>query len=257
MESVDVKLRLSMIKPLTIFIFLISLITFGQTKMRNVEELITKEDPAWPHVNEWINAAKNKVEILPADKKSAEDALYKIQITTRSPMGAIVYMTGGLLIDYGWVRILGSGSEKLNRSFPIWNKGKAFDDYGQNSQFLLIADDVIGGFFLLNGGGLGDDLGKVYYFSPDNLEFEPLNLTYTEFLNFCFNSNLEEFYKDYRWENWKDDVAKLKGDQVFNFFPYLWTKEGKDIDEISRKAIQAYEQYNLNLDFRKQLRLTK
>ncbi|WP_241773537.1 DUF2625 domain-containing protein [Chryseobacterium sp. Leaf394] len=246
-----------MTKSLTILLFLISLMTFGQTKMRKIEELINKEDPAWPLVKEWIDSAKNRVEVLPADPKNAEDALYKTQVTTRSPMGAIVYMTGGLLIDNGWVRILGSGSEKLNRSLPVWNKGKAFPDFGKNSSFLLIADDAIGGFFLLNGGGLGDDLGKVYYFAPDTLEFEPLDLTYTEFLNFCFNNNLEKFYKDYRWKNWKDDTAKLKGDQVYNFFPNLWTKEGKDMNKVSRKVISAEEQYNLNIDFRKQLGLTK
>lgn len=231
--------------------------TFGQTKMRKVEELINKEDPAWPLVKEWIDSAKNKVKVLPADPNNAEDALYKTQVTTRSPMGAIVYMTGGILIDHGLIRILGSGSEKLNRSFPVWNKGKAFTDFGKDSSFLLIADDAIGGFFLLNGGGLGDDLGKVYYFAPDTLEFEPLDLTYTEFLNFCFNNNLEKFYKDYRWKNWKDDVAKLKGDQVYNFFPNLGTQEGKDMSKVSKKAISAEEQYNLNINFRKQLGLTK
>ena len=37
--------------------------------------------------------------------------------------------------------------------------------------------------------------GKVYYFSPDNLEYEPLDLTYTDILNFCFNYNLDDFMK--------------------------------------------------------------
>jgi len=218
---------------LTITIFLlITLTTFGQTKMRAIDDLVNKAEPGWPFVKEWIDSAKNKVEILPVDTIKAKDALFKIQVTTSSPMGAIVYMTGGILIDDGWMRPLGSGSEKLNRSLPEWNKGKAFQDFGRQTPFLLIADDAMGGFFLLNGGGLGNDLGKVYYLSPDNLEYEPLGLTYTDFLNFCFNNNLDEFYKGYRWTNWKSDLANLNGDQVFNFFPYLWTKEGKDINSF-------------------------
>ncbi len=247
-----------MTRLLTITIlFLTPLMTFGQTKMRTTDELINKADPGWKLVKEWIDSAKNKVEILPIDTLKAKDALYKTQVTTRSPMGAIIYMTGGLLIDNGWIRILGSGSEKLNRSLPEWNKGKAFKDFGQQAPFLLIGDDVIGGFFLLNGGGLGNDLGKVYYFSPDNLEYEPLDLTYTDFLNFCFNNNLDEFYKGYRWTNWESDLANLKGDQVYNFFPYLWTKKGKDINKVLKKAVPIEEQYSLNLDFRKQLGLDK
>ena len=108
---------------------------------------------------------------------------------------------------------------------------------------------------MLNGGALGSDLGKVYYLAPDNLEYEQLDITYTEFLHFCFNNDLEDFYKGYRWRNWKNDVSKLTGDQVFNFFPCLWLKEGKDVSKVSRKAVPVEEQYNLNLDFRKQLGL--
>jgi len=225
--------------------------------MRSVEELINKSDPGWQLVKEWIDSATNKVEILPVDTVKAKDALYQTQVTTRSPMGSIIYLTGGILIDNGWIRILGSGSSKLNRSLPDWNKGKSFKNFGDTPSFLLIADDAIGGFFLLNGGGLGKDLGKVYYFAPDNLEYEPLDLTYTEFLLFCFNNDLNDFYKGYRWTKWKQDVSTLAGDKVFNFVPALWTKEGKDIDKISRRAISIEEQYRVNLDFRKQIGLER
>ncbi|WP_090389181.1 DUF2625 domain-containing protein [Niabella drilacis] len=221
--------------------------------MKPVNELINTSDPAWPLVQDWIKNAKNKVEVLPADSANAKDALVKLQVTTRSPMGAVVYETGGLLIDDGWIRILGSGSAKLKRSLPGWNKGKAFKDYGVPPSFLLIADDAVGGFFLLNGGALGEDAGKIYYFSPDNLEYEPLDIGYTDFLNFCFNSDLERFYEGHRWTGWRNEVAKLEGDKVFNFYPFLWTKEGKDINKNSRKIIPVEEQYLLNIDFRKQL----
>ena len=234
-----------------------SLSPLAQTKMRSLNELINKSDPGWTLVKQWIESSKNKVEILPVDTAKANDALYKIQVTTRSPMGAVIYMTGGLLVDNGWLRILGSGNPKLNRSLPDWNKGKSIKEFGQTAPYLLIADDAMGGFFLLNGGGLGKDLGKVYYFSPDNLEYEPLDLTYTEFLNFCFNNDLDEFYKGYRWTNWKDEITKLSGDKTYNFFPTLWTKEGKNINKVSRKAVPVEEQYNLNLEFRKQFGLEK
>jgi hypothetical protein len=240
-----------------IILTLISLTAFSQTKLRPVEELIDEKDSGWPLVTEWIKSAKNKVEILSVDNETAKDALYKTQVTTRSPMGAIIYETGGLVIDNGWIRILGSGNNKLKRSLPNWNLGKGFKDFGQQSSFLLVADDAIGGFFILNGGGLGKDLGKIYYFAPDTLEFEPLNLTYTEFLNFCFNNNLDKFYKGYRWKNWNEDVLKLSYDDVFNFFPCLWSKEGKVIENISRKEVPIEEQYTLNLDFRKQLGIDK
>ncbi|AWH87029.1 hypothetical protein HYN59_14010 [Flavobacterium album] len=223
--------------------------------MKPVEQLINTAEPGWVLVNEWIGEAKNKIEVLPANTEKAKEALYSLQITTRSPMGAIVYSSGGILIDNGWIRILGSGSEKLNRSLPEWNKGKAFDEFGKSGRFMLIADDAVGGFFILNGGGLGTDIGKIYYLAPDSLEYEPLDMTYTEFLIFCFNNDLNEFYNGFRWNNWKDEVSSLDGDKVLSFYPYLWTKEGKDININSRKAVSIEEHYFLTLDFRKQLGL--
>ncbi|MCF6405461.1 DUF2625 domain-containing protein [Chitinophaga filiformis] len=240
-----------------LLVTLYTLTTTAQNKMRTVEELINKTDPGWILVAEWIKSAKNKVEILPVDTTTARDALHKTQVTTRSPMGAIIYMTGGLLIDDGWIRILGSGSSKINRRLPDWNKGKSFKEFGESPPFLLIADDAIGGFYLLNGGGLGTDLGKVYYFSPDNLEYEPLGLTYTEFLHFCFDNDLDKFYEGSRWTNWRNEVSNLNGEEVFNFFPPLWAEEGKDVNKNSRKIISIEEQYHLNLDMRRQLGLER
>jgi hypothetical protein len=242
---------------LTILLVLITLTTTAQNKMRPVEELINKTDPGWTLIKDWIKIAKNKVEVLSVDTAKAKDALYKAQVTTRSPMGAVIYMTGGILIDHGWIRILGSGNAKLNRTLPDWNKGKSFKEFGEAAPFLLIADDAIGGFYLLNGGRLGNDLGKVYYFSPDNLEYEPLDITYTEFLQFCFNNDLDKFYKGNRWKKWQDEVSKLDGDKVYSFYPFLWTEEGEDINKNSRKAVAVEEQYSLNLDMRKQLGLDK
>lgn len=227
--------------------------SFSQNKMRPINELINTKEPGWILVKEWIDSAKNKVEILSCDTAKAKEALYQTQVTTRSPMGAIIYSTGGLMIDNGWIRILGSGNSKLNRTLPGWNKGKTFKEYGEQPGFLLIADDAIGGFFAINGRQFGSDLGKIYYLSPDNLEWDALDLNYSDFLDFCFNGNLDKFYKGYRWENWEDEVSNLDGNKVYNFFPPLWSKEGKDFTKNSRKQIPIEEQYSFNLDMRKQL----
>jgi hypothetical protein len=236
------------------FIFILSsLNVFSQNKMRPVDELINQKEPGWILVKEWIDSAKNKVQILSCDTAKAKEALYQTQVTTRSPMGAIVYSTGGLIIDYGWIRILGSGNSKLNRTLPEWNKGKTFKEYGEQSGFLLIADDAIGGFFAINAGSFGNDMGQIYYLSPDNLKWEALDLTYSDFLDFCFNGDLEEFYKGYRWNNWKDEVSRMDGNKVYSFFPYLWTKEGKDINKLTRNQIPVDEQYSFNMSMRTQL----
>lgn len=217
--------------------------------MRTFEELLNTEDPAWPEVLEWIKEATNKVEVMPPDTTRVVDVLVSTQVTTRSPMGAIIYHTGGLLIDHGWIRILASGHPRLNRTLTDWNKGKSFTEFGQTPGWWLIADDAIGGYFAVNGGYFGEDTsGKIYYFAPDTLAWENLDLTYTGFLLFCFSGDISGFYEGYRWHGWPSDTANLPGDQVFNFFPPLWTKEGKDLSQSSRKPISVEEQYRLNMD---------
>ncbi|MFT3822965.1 MAG: DUF2625 domain-containing protein [Chitinophagaceae bacterium] len=239
---------------LTLNLCLVLFHSQSQINMRPITDLINTQEPGWDLVKNWIDSATNKVEILPADSVRARETLYQAQVTTRSPMGAIIYTTGGLLIDHGWIRIIGSGHPRLNRSIHDWNKNKAFDENGNSKKIYLIADDAIGGFFALNGGALGENIGKVYYLAPDNLLWEPTDLTYSSFLTFCFTGNLNDFYKDYRWKDWQKEVSTLPGDKVFNFYPPLWTKEGKNLDKTSRKTIPVEEQYQVNMSFIEQLK---
>ena len=92
--------------------------------MKTLADLINTADPAWPLIQEWLAEAANPVEILPRDPAAAEAELVKTQVTTRSVMGAVVYETGGILINHGWLRILGSGSPRLPRGLGSWNLGR-------------------------------------------------------------------------------------------------------------------------------------
>ncbi|WP_192823119.1 DUF2625 domain-containing protein [Rufibacter sp. LB8] len=227
--------------PLLLFMF--AFYAQGQAiKKRTLAELVNTQEPGWELVKDWMKVAKNKVEILPKTQANAEAALLQAQVTTRSAMGAIVYETGGILVDHGWLRILGSGSDRMPRSLMAWNKGKSFLQEGQQPTFLLIADDVLGGFFAVNAGGLGKEgIGKVFYFSPDRLEWEYTELGYSEFLQFCFSGNLESFYEGMRWNGWQNEIKDLAGDKGIHCFPYLWTSGGKDINKVSRKPVPMEE----------------
>ena len=112
---------------------------------KTLEELVNMQEPAFPLVQEWVAKAVRPVEMLPPSP-GRDEVLLQTQVTTRSPMGAIVYETGGVLFDRGWLRVLGSGHERLTRTLPGWNEGRC-------DGFYLVADDAVGGFFAINGGG--------------------------------------------------------------------------------------------------------
>jgi hypothetical protein len=218
--------------------------------MRPVAELIDTRDPAWPLVKEWVAAAKNSVEILPAQRADGERTLHALQVTTRSPMGAIALASGGILVDHGWLRILGGGCARMTGSLASWNglDGKPRDE---PPPFLIVAHDVIGGFFAINGGGLPGKPGNVHYFAPDTLDWQDTGKGYTDFLRWAFLGDLEKFYGDHRWKGWEKDVATLHGDQGFSLYPPLWSREAKQ--GTTRKPASMKELWGVQMEMRQKL----
>ncbi|PCE32982.1 hypothetical protein BZL54_07580 [Burkholderia ubonensis subsp. mesacidophila] len=147
-----------------------------------------------------------------------------------------------MLVDSGYLRLLGSGHPRPTRNIVDWNEGRS-------SGFLLVADDVVGGFFALNGGALGKDVGSMYYLAPDNLTWESLEIGYGDFLRWCVTDRLSDFYSSMRWPGWQSDVRSLGPDECFSFYPFLWTKEGS-VQHGSRKAVRVSELYALSIDLK-------
>ena len=167
-----------------------------------------------------------------------------MQMPTSSPMGAVIYETGGILIHHGWLRILGSGSFKLPRGLMDWNFSKSFNQSGDKPKYLLVADDVIGGYFALNGGSLGSNLGKIYYFSPKDLTWHDLNFTYTDFLAWALNGDIEAFYQNLFWQNWQEDVKQLDGNHMIVFTPELSEDKTTEINQRERREVNIETHYN-------------
>ena len=118
---------------------------------RQLSELVDMDEPAWPLIQNWIACTRRRVEVL-EPPPSAGESLVSLQVTTRSPLGAVIFHTGGILIDHGWLRVLGSGHARLPRSLPQWNFRCGMIASDTQPRWLLVADDVLGGFFALNGG---------------------------------------------------------------------------------------------------------
>ena len=61
---------------------------------------------------------------------------------------------------------------------------------------------------------------------------------------------MNDFYEGLRWKGWEKDVAALNPDYAYSFVPFLWTKEGKDINNVSRKVIPAKDVYEFNMEMK-------
>jgi hypothetical protein len=212
---------------------------------RKLKELIDTHEPAIELLRQLVNDAKVPCELLPPGPER-ENALLYLQVTTHSTLVALAYDTRGLLIDDGWFRLLGSGHAKLPRALHEWNSPRT------DGAFYLVGDDLTGGFFAINGGAFGDDLGSVYYWPPDNLEWQSLETGFTDFVASFLTRALEDFYKDLRWPSWREDAQNVSGNVCFAFFAFLWTKEGS-IEHSHRSVVPMSQLWDAKVDIVRQI----
>jgi hypothetical protein len=215
-------------------------------RARSLEELVDKRQPGIALVREWIRVAKNPVEVLPVNRADGERALVALQVTSRSPMGAIALETGGLLIDHGWIRVLGGGNKRLPRAIHQWNR-MALGAAQRFPGTILVADDVLGGFFAINGGRLKGPLGHVFYYSPQSLEWEDVAPSYSEWLVGIMSGDLNTFYEGLRWSGWRREVEPLSGERGISVYPFLFAA-GEEIAKRSRKPVPLEELWTLHLE---------
>ncbi len=235
--------------------------------IRTLKDLIHPEDHepgrGWALVQEIVADAKVPVKILPTDKSASGATLEAIQVTTRSPMGAIAYYSGGLLLEDGWLRILGGPG--LGRDLATWNfpdgdhcrydEGGTMISRARCPGALLVADDVIGGFFAVNGGAFEGRPGSVFYLPPDTLVWEDLVLSYSEFFEWACAEPDKGLYSPYRWTDWKTEVSQLAGDRGLLLYPPLFA-DSELIEARTRGAVPVAELWKLYSDeFPRQLGL--
>ena len=212
---------------------------------RKLKELIDTADPGIELLKQLVRDAEVPCEMLPPGPEREKSLLY-LQVTTRSMLGAFAYDTGGLLIDDGWLRLLGSGHPKLARSLHEWNSPRT------DGAFCLVGDDAAGGFFAINGGAFGEDLGSVYYWPPDSLEWESLEMGHTNFVAFTLTKRIGDYYESLRWPTWREDTQTLATDRSFFFYPFLWTKEGS-VENSTRSTVPLSETWDVKVDIVRQL----
>jgi hypothetical protein len=196
-----------------------------------------------------VAAGGTECVVLPGDSEGCRAALLQLQVTARSLLGAVVLNSGGMLLHHGWLRVYGGAGGELPSLAEVNGFPPEVDPTWAPQAGLILAHDVLGGVFALNGMDAGrygrpGEPGQVVYFAPDSLEWEDMEGGYSEFLQWCLTGNLQQFYEGSRWLGWRDDVQNLPGDKVFNFYPFLCA-QAPSIEARSRAAVAIEEAWGL------------
>src|SRR3954447_20480198 len=120
--------------------------------MLTLPELLDPADAGAEVVRKLLAHAVNPLEVVRGDRARGERCLVRVQASTANPLGAFAYRLGAVVVDHGWVRLLGSGAPKFPRDLDRWNGSAATP---RLPGALLVADDVIGGFFAIDAGAFG------------------------------------------------------------------------------------------------------
>jgi hypothetical protein len=186
---------------------------------------------AWEDLAETIAAAPYPVQGLPANAERAQGCLATLGITSRSWLGALVVNTGGLLVDNGWLRVLGSGAQGLTDVL-------SYADPAMGG--LVVALDVLGGQYAWVPAKPGKR-PTIHYFGPDLLEWQDLEQGYADWLYNVLRGSLTSFYETLRWPQWETEVAGLGLDQGIYAYPPPWSVQGKDLSTSARKPVPMGE----------------
>ena len=212
---------------------------------RSLAELAVPHD-AWGTIQAWMAAAARPVEILPVEQGEGEQTLVALQVPTHTTLGTVAYRTGGILLDHGWIRILGAGHPRIGGGLRYWNESLGGDPLDPPvEKALIVAYDALGGLFALNGGKWPGDPGLAHYFTPDTRKWEPMGLGYSEFVEWAMSERLDMFYEGLRWSGWEDEIGRVGPDQAISVYPPIGF-HGEDgakipIAERDRRPIPARE----------------
>jgi hypothetical protein len=185
------------------------------------------EVDAWDEIAVAIDAAPYPVRVLPGDVKRAAECLAFLEITTRSWLGAVVARSGGLLVDHGWLRVLGSGHDGL-------------PDVGEEADRerggLVVAHDVLGGHFAWIPAEPGVR-PTIHHYGADTVEWQDLEIGYADWLHAMLTGATTEFYASLRWPGWEAEVEAVPVDRGIHAYPPPFTVEGADLSAVSRAPV--------------------
>lgn len=168
-------------------------------------------------------------------------------------MGAIAFHSGGLLVDHGWLRVLGAGHPRIGGGLIEWNAGLGGRPLEPALEAALpVAYDAVGGFFAINAGRWDGEPGAIHYLAPDTGGWEDLGLGYSGLLAWAFSEQRDRFYSEREWPGWEAEVSALGADEALTFYPPLGF-EGPPLSERQRRAVPARELWTLAHEIARQL----
>lgn len=205
-----------------------------------------QENKLWNDLKNMFQDSKKDIRIYEGNYTIGNIETEKNGINSNSVLGVIISFTSGICID-NWIRIVGQQCDNRN-GISYYNSIEMNQMHLELSDMLLVAYDVIGGVFAINRGKFAEGAKKVWYFAPDTLEWECLEMSYSEFIAWVAQGDTDEFYNSMRWNQWQEDCKNIDFDKSFLIYPFLWSREC-EINHATKKVVPFSELMSINFEY--------
>lgn len=209
-----------------------------------------QEQGLWNKVSGIFNNSSKQVHIYEGTEAVGKEEIENMCIDINSVLGVIVLYTAGICVD-NWIRVIGQNCNEHN-GISQYNSEQINKDYTSMKGMLIVAQDIVGGIFAINTSKFSESREKVWYFAPDTLEWECLDMDYAGFISWIAKGNTDEFYNSMRWETWKKDCENINFDKAYLIYPFLWANEC-DLSTATKKVVPFMELMGINMEYAKKL----
>lgn len=204
----------------------------------------------WNEVLEMFNDSNKQIYVYKGTETVGKVEIDNMGIDINSVLGAIVLYTAGICID-NWIRVVGQKCNEHN-GISEYNSEQMNEDCTTIKGMLIVAQDIVGGIFAINISKFSESKKKVWYFAPDTIAWECLDMNYAEFIAWVAKGNTDEFYNSMKWKNWEEDCKNISFDKAYLIYPFLWSAEC-DLNTAAKSVVPFMELMGINLDYAKKL----
>ena len=206
--------------------------------------MINKE--LWNEIIEMFNNSTSKIKLVSAEENIGESIVSQLGLNKATTLSTIICNVSGITVD-NIIRIIGQGNQKMigvDKINAIVN-GKP----SKIRDMLIIGTDIFGGIYAMNMTEINGVIGNIFYFAPDTLAWESMDMKYSQFLYWTVHGNVNEFYSSMKWNGWEQIAVSTGFNEGILVYPFLWSKE-INIETASKKIVPFEELININMEYR-------
>jgi hypothetical protein len=171
-------------------------------------------DKSSPTLEENLARSRVEVHMFPAlnNHQDTEDALEAAGLARGSLLATLLKLSNGMILDGGWIRILGLTERACGRSLAGWNQDASWREaWGDGLRGkLCFADDPLGNQYAINLGEDGRGNWHVCLGSVVDHSWKGLDCTFGQWLERVFAGKHVEWYDPDLLPTWRA-AAEARG----------------------------------------------